>query len=62
MIEEPGVTCPYCGETITIMVDTTAGSQRTIEDCFVCCQPIELTIEIGPAGDIDQIVAESDDD
>ena len=58
MIEEPTVGCPYCGEAITIVVDITAGSQRYVEDCFVCCQPIDLAIEIEPGGEIGSIDAQ----
>ncbi|RJS94317.1 CPXCG motif-containing cysteine-rich protein [Salinisphaera sp. Q1T1-3] len=50
MIDEPSVACPYCGETITIVVDTTAGRQSYVEDCFVCCQPIVLDIDVDPDG------------
>ena len=41
------IDCPYCGETIDTVMDLSAGSFRYIEDCQVCCQPIEL------AGDVD---------
>lgn len=38
-------TCAYCGETNTIFVDPTGGSQQTyVEDCQVCCAPNVLTI------------------
>lgn len=43
--------CPYCGETITIIVDLSAGSQSYVEDCQVCCAPIEIEVEI-EAGDL----------
>lgn len=36
------VTCPYCGETFETVVDLSSGSFGYIEDCHVCCQPIEL--------------------
>lgn len=47
--DEQQIACPYCGETITVLVDTSTGSQRYIEDCQVCCRPIEfeLIVEIG---------------
>ena len=41
------VQCPYCGESFETAVDGSAGAFRYIEDCHVCCQPIEL------AGDVD---------
>ncbi|MEM7503109.1 MAG: CPXCG motif-containing cysteine-rich protein [Pseudomonadota bacterium] len=41
------ITCPYCGETIDIVLDISAGGQSYIEDCQVCCQPIEISFEVG---------------
>ncbi|MGB7755791.1 MAG: CPXCG motif-containing cysteine-rich protein [Salinisphaera sp.] len=58
MIDEPSVACPYCGETITIVVDTTAGDQHYVEDCFVCCQPIVLTIVTDNDGALEHVDAE----
>ncbi len=42
--------CPYCAESYETQVDLTAGSFSYIEDCQVCCQPIELSIEVSAAG------------
>jgi hypothetical protein len=39
------VTCPFCWETITILVDPSE-SQIYTEDCFVCCRPILIDTEI----------------
>lgn len=44
------ISCPYCGETIEIVVDRSAGNQDYIEDCRVCCQPIRLTIALDETG------------
>ena len=41
------VDCPYSGEPFTTSVDLSAGSQAYIEDCPVCCRPIELRLTIG---------------
>ena len=38
--------CPYCGEAIETLIDTSQVDQQTIEDCSVCCRPIELCIHI----------------
>lgn len=35
-------TCPHCGERISMMLDLSSGYQRYIEDCEVCCNPIEI--------------------
>jgi len=40
------IQCPYCGERIEILVDASAGDQRYIEDCQVCCQPINIDVWI----------------
>ena len=38
------IQCPYCWETIDIIVDCSAGNQQYTEDCGVCCEPIKLTV------------------
>ena len=40
------VDCPYCGERIEIVVDTSVDEQEYIEDCSVCCRPIQLRVSI----------------
>ena len=42
--QEAPTPCPYCGETITLLVDTSVLPQDYIEDCHVCCQPIEVSV------------------
>ena len=34
--------CPYCWEEISVVLDTSVRSQTYVEDCEVCCHPIEL--------------------
>lgn len=38
------VACPYCGETNELVIDPSEGGHQYIEDCQVCCRPIELTL------------------
>ena len=45
------LTCPYCGETSGVNVDLTDQSSSYIEDCQVCCQPMQVTLRIGNSGD-----------
>jgi hypothetical protein len=52
------VQCPYCGETISTMMDLSAGSFRYIEDCQVCCQPIELAGDVDESGNLIGVTAE----
>lgn len=39
-------TCPYCGEEISFILDLSAGAQSYIEDCEVCCRPIQIHFEV----------------
>lgn len=38
--------CPYCGEKISMLFDVSILNQKYIEDCEVCCNPIELSLTI----------------
>jgi hypothetical protein len=44
------VQCPYCGESFETQVDTSSGSARYVEDCQICCRPIEFILEVDHAG------------
>jgi hypothetical protein len=44
------VRCPYCGERLETRVDLTADEPRFVEDCEVCCRPIEFEVERDPGG------------
>ncbi len=46
-LEEKRICCPYCGETLTIVLDLSAGSQSYVEDCQVCCQPMQISFAAG---------------
>ncbi len=36
--------CPYCLEKISMLLDVSVeGAQTYIEDCEVCCRPIQVT-------------------
>lgn len=39
--------CPYCHEKISMLLDMSEnGIQDYIEDCEVCCQPIQIHFEV----------------
>ncbi|MDP3980651.1 MAG: CPXCG motif-containing cysteine-rich protein [Chlamydiota bacterium] len=38
------VQCPYCWEKIEIFIDLSSGPQEYIEDCSVCCKPMQVLI------------------
>ena len=45
-LEEANLTCPHCGEPITLLLDLSGGSQSYTEDCEICCQPILVSLWI----------------
>jgi len=53
--------CPYCGERLETCVDVTAGERTYIEDCQVCCRPIELSVELLEGGALRGVRAQSMD-
>lgn len=36
--------CPYCWEEISVLLDPSVSRQTYIEDCEVCCRPIEFRV------------------
>lgn len=44
-VAERRIRCPFCGEAMTILVDTSAGSQSYVEDCQICCQPMQISFD-----------------
>ena len=39
------VQCPYCGERFETRVDLTAHDPGYVEDCQICCRPIEFRVD-----------------
>lgn len=37
--------CPYCWEEISMLLDSSVSKQTYVEDCEVCCNPIELNVQ-----------------
>jgi len=35
-------TCPYCWQAISMVLDPYEEASEYIEDCEVCCRPIEI--------------------
>ncbi|MET0280359.1 MAG: CPXCG motif-containing cysteine-rich protein [Steroidobacteraceae bacterium] len=50
--------CPYCGETIQARVDLSSGDQSYVEDCQVCCQPIQMAVQVAEDGGLASLRAE----
>ncbi|MCZ4319292.1 CPXCG motif-containing cysteine-rich protein [Aequorivita viscosa] len=36
--------CPHCWEEISMLLDVSVRQQKYIEDCEICCNPIELDV------------------
>lgn len=34
--------CPHCWEDISMLIELHSGTQQYIEDCEVCCNPIQI--------------------
>lgn len=51
MLPACSVTCPYCGESVELIADPSAGDQRYVEDCPVCCRPMEVHVRVDETGD-----------
>jgi len=62
MIETITIQCPYCGESYETVVDLSAGSQRYVEDCAVCCRPIEIALQVGDDGELIDVGTNTDND
>jgi hypothetical protein len=61
MLTPYNVDCPYCGEVFETFVDTSAGNQGYIEDCHVCCRPINFRVITDYAGNLLNVEISSDD-
>lgn len=51
---ETEITCPHCGESFPLRIDTSESEQELIEDCTVCCRPIALSIRCRP-GEVEAV-------
>lgn len=36
--------CPWCGESLELTIDCSAGEQCYVEDCHICCAPIVVGV------------------
>jgi hypothetical protein len=43
-MEEYYCQCPYCWEEISVLIDLSVPHQSYIEDCEVCCNPIQFSV------------------
>jgi len=55
------IQCPFCAEHFETQVDLSAGSANYIEDCQVCCQPIEMSLAVDDGGALAHLTARRGD-
>lgn len=55
------IQCPYCGENIELSVDCSVEKQSYIEDCQICCRPIEIVVAIDAEG-VPNVEVSAEDD
>lgn len=48
MLVEIELECPHCGELFASTADTSQGTYSSVEDCAVCCRPMQVTVECEP--------------
>ena len=41
-MEEYFFQCPYCWEEISMLLEPSNQEQQYVEDCEVCCRPIQI--------------------
>jgi Cysteine-rich CPXCG len=45
------VSCPSCGEPVSVWIDSDGGKrQQYVEDCAVCCRPMQVMVELDADG------------
>lgn len=63
MLRERDIHCPYCDETITLLIDCSGGGEQDYyEDCPVCCAPIHIHLRLGEDGRLQSLEALREDD
>jgi hypothetical protein len=60
-LTEKSISCPYCGETIEVLIDSSDLDQGYIEDCQVCCKPINFLVSESIEGEVTVTVYSEDD-
>ena len=50
-VVEVRVQCPYCWESFLLLVDPSVEQQEYVEDCEICCRPIDFSIGVDSDGD-----------
>ncbi len=60
-LDEQVIGCPYCGESIDVLIDQQEAGDEYIEDCQVCCRPIVFTVNEDETGNLMVSVRDEND-
>ncbi len=60
-LTEVQASCPYCWETLTLLVDAGDLGVDYVEDCQVCCRPMVVTAAADMDGDVTVSLRREDD-
>lgn len=55
------VQCPYCWEVIDVLLDCSVNEQAYIEDCQVCCRPINISVSVDEYDEVSVKVSHEDE-
>jgi len=55
------VQCPYCWEVIDVLLDCSVNEQSYIEDCQVCCRPINFSVSVDEYDEVSVMVSHEDE-
>jgi len=60
-LTETSVNCPYCGESIAVLLDPQEAGQEYVEDCQVCCKPIIFDLKVDAMGNLSVAVRDENE-
>ncbi len=60
LLQGHDATCPHCWQTIQLTLDLSVPEQSYIEDCSVCCRPMQVSYRASDGG-IDELKIEPAD-
>ena len=60
-LKEQSISCPYCGESIAVLLDEGETGNEYIEDCQVCCRPIVFSLSIDSTGNLSVAVRDENE-
>ena len=59
---QQAVSCPHCGKSTELTIDSTQGDQDYIEDCTACCNPIHVVVTRNELANKVEVRVDADDE